>query len=283
MNAYFHLSLNHNPPGCRNADSPHVHDYHQLLYCTFGEGGQCADGWKFAMRPGDMFFIPAGTEHRSLFPPGRKFDCFVLDFQSQLFTPALPGDKEALEVVEKMAWFRGQVPLSATGQARVRPIFEELLVEFQRKGLAYHAVLKMMTMQLLISIARDEDFHSQGRTICPPPSHEQMIREVLHYLDASYMKAITVDSVLEFCPLSRSHFHAVFKRTTGKTLVQYLTDVRLKKAKEQLLSTNASVADIAAHTGFGTSSYFGQLFRSATGLSPGDYRKRFAHKPRRAV
>ncbi len=278
MDAYFHLSLNRNPPGCRNADSPHVHDYHQLLYCTFGEGGQCADGWQFAMRPGDMFFIPAGTEHRSLFPPGRKFDCFVLDFQSHLFTPALPGDKEALDVIDKLAWFRGKVPLSTPGQTCVRPIFEELLVEFQRKALAYHAVLKMLTMRLLVSIARDAEFHSQGRPICPAPSHEQMIREVIDYLDASYMKTITVDSVLEFCPLSRSHFHAVFKRATGKTLIQYLTDLRLEKAKERLVGTSDPIADIAAHTGFSSSSYFGQLFRTDTGLSPGDYRRRFARK-----
>jgi len=50
MNAFFHLSLNHNPPGCRNANIPHVHKYHQLLYCTFGQGGQCADGWRFASK-----------------------------------------------------------------------------------------------------------------------------------------------------------------------------------------------------------------------------------------
>jgi AraC-like DNA-binding protein len=275
-NDFFHLSLNHNPPGCRGGNSPHVHEYHQLLYCTAGEGGQCADGWKYAMRTGDLFFIPAGTEHRSVFPPGQKFDCFVLDFQSRLFTPALPGDKEALDVIDKMAWFRGKVPLSAAGGERVRLILEDLLAEFQGKGPAYQAVVKMMTMRLLISIARDEDFHSRGRPICPPPSHKQMIREVIHYLDACYMKAITVDSVLEFCPLSRSHFHAVFKRTTGRTLVKYLTGIRLKKAKEQLRSTDASIAEIAAHTGFGTSSYFGQLFRSATGLSPGDYRRRLA-------
>ena len=278
MKDFFHLSLNHTPPGCRNADIPHVHEYDQLLYCTTGEGGQWADGCRYAVRAGDLVFIPAGTDHRSVFPPGRKSDCFVLDFQSSLFTPALAADKEALDVIHKMAWFRGKVPLSAAGGARVQPILEELLVEFQRKEPAYQAVLKMMTMRLLIAIARDPDFHSQGHPVCPPPSHEEMIREVIHYLDASYMKAITVESVLEFCPLSRSHFHAVFKETTGKTLIEYLTDIRLKKAQEQLLGTDASIAEIASLSGFGTSSYFGQLFRSATGLSPGRYRGRYAGK-----
>jgi AraC-like DNA-binding protein len=249
-----------------------------LLYCTAGEGGQYIGGWKCAMRPGDMLFIPAGIEHRSLFPPERKSACFVLDFQSQLFTPALAGDKQALEVVKKLAWFQGKVPLSPDGSQRVRSILEEFLVEFQRKATAYQAAVKMMTLRLLISIARDEQFQCQGPPICPAPSHKQMIREVVAYLEASYMRTITVDSVLEFCPLSRSYFHAVFKRATGKTLIGYLTEIRLKKAKQQLLGSDAPIAEIAAQSGLGTSAYFGQLFRSATGLSPRDYRRRYARK-----
>ena len=279
MNDFFHISQNRNPPGCRNADIPHVHDYHQLLFFTSGEGEQCTDGWKIPLRTGDILFIPIGTAHRSVFPPGRKSECFVLDFQSDLFTPALPSDKEALDVIDKMAWFRGKVPISAAGSAGLRPILEELLVEFQRKGAAYQALLKMMILRVLIVIARDEEFQSHGLPVCAPPSHEEMIRQVIHYLDVSYMKPITVESVLEFCPLSRSHFHSVFKETTDKTFLQYLTEIRLTKAKEHLAGSDVPVAKIAALVGFGTSSYFGQLFRSVTGLSPLQYRERCAGKP----
>ena len=283
MSHFFHLSLNRNPPGCWNAEIPHVHTYHQLLYCTAGEDGHRVGHWKVAMRPGDMLFIPAGTEHRSLFTPEQTSDCFVLDFQSQLFTPAMVGDKQALEVIKKLAWFQGKVPLSPEGSRRVRSILDEFLVEFQRKGAAYQAMLKMMTMRLLISIARDEDFQGQGRPVCPSPSHKQMIREVVDYLKVSYMGTITVESVLEFCPLSRSYFHTVFKRTTGKTLIEYLTDIRLRKAKEQLAGTDTPIAEIATQTGLGTLAYFGQVFRSATGLSPRDYRRRYAGKRQTAT
>ncbi len=278
MKDFFHLSLNRNPPGCRNADATHVHDYHQLLFFTSGEGLQCEDGWRIPLHAGDILFVPIGVGHRSVFPPGKKSECYVLDFHGDLFTPALPGDKEALDVVDKMAWFRGKVPISAAGAAMLRQIFDELLVEFQRKDPAYRAMLKMMLLRILIVIARDEEFQSQGIPVCPPPSHEQLVREVIHYLEAAYMKTITVESVLEFCPLSRSHFHVVFKQTTGKTFVEYLTEFRVKKAKEQLVDTDVPVAKIATMVGFATASYFGQLFRSTTGLSPGQYRQRHARK-----
>jgi AraC-like DNA-binding protein len=282
MKDFFHLSLNRNPPGCRNALATHFHDYHQLLFFISGEGLQCEDGWKIPLLAGDVVFVPIGTGHRSVFPPGKKSECYVLDFHGDLFSPALPGDREALDVIDKMAWFRGKVPITPPTSASLRPIFDELLVEFQRKDPAYQAMLKMMLLRILIFIARDEEFHRHGIPVCPPPSHEQMVREVIHYLDAAYMKAITVESVLEFCPLSRSHFHVVFKETTGKTFVEYLTEIRLNKAKEQLADTDVPIAEIATMVGFATASYFGQLFRSVTGLSPGQYRERYARKRRRA-
>jgi AraC-like DNA-binding protein len=276
MDPFFHLSLNRNPPGCWNADVPHVHRHHQLLCCTAGEDDHRIGGQRVGMRPGDVVFIAAGTEHCSIFRDGRTSDCLVLDFESGLFTPASPGDRQALQVIQKLAGFGGKVPLSIAGGRDVRSILEQLLAEFRRKGTAYQAMLKMMTLRLLIAIARDREFQGQGDPICPAPSHGQLIREVVDFLEASYMLDITVDSVLEFCPLSRSYFHAVFKRTTGKTLVQYLRDIRLKKAKEQLIASHAPIAEIGAQCGLGTLAYFGQTFRTATGLSPTGYRRRYA-------
>ncbi len=274
MNPFFHLSLNRNPPGCRNADVPHTHDHHELLYCTSGEGGMAANQREFPLKAGDLFFFPKGTRHCAVFLPGRKFDCFVLDFQGELFTPALSGDKETLDIVDKMGRFHGKVPISADAGNAVEQILDGLLCEFQRKGTAYHAVMKMSAMRLFITIGCDEEFRSIGRAVCGPVSNDDMIQEVIAYLDAFYMHAVSVDSILEFCPISRSYLHAAFKKATGKTLVQYLRDVRLEKTKELLLDTETPIAEIARSVGFSTSSYFGQTFRSATGMSPGEYRSR---------
>ncbi|MDZ7615527.1 MAG: helix-turn-helix transcriptional regulator, partial [Patescibacteria group bacterium] len=69
---------------------------------------------------------------------------------------------------------------------------------------------------------------------------------------------------------------------TGKTFVEYLTELRVRKAKEQLAGTDLAVAKIATTVGFATASYFGQIFRSATGLSPGQYRTRHSGKRARS-
>lgn len=273
MNSFFHISLNRNPPGCFNADVPHVHGHNELLYCTSGKGGQIANYEELPLEAGDLYFFPAKSRHCSVFLSGHEFECYVLAFEDSLFTPALPGDRDVLSVIEKMGFFKGKVPLDERSRGRLEPIFEVLLIEFQKKCTAYHAALKMLTMRLLIAIARDTQFLSSGEAVCVPPSNEKMIHEVLAYIETYYMHTITIDSVLEFCPISRSHFHAIFKRMTGKTFMEQVTDTRVEKAKELLVNTDYNITKVAQQTGFSSPAYFGQTFRTVTGKSPGEFRK----------
>lgn len=64
-----------------------------------------------------------------------------------------------------------------------------------------------------------------------------------------------------------------FKQYTGETVVSYLTKVKLDFAKKLLLSTNLTVLDIACSLGYSSLSHFNKKFRSAFGMSPGEYRQ----------
>lgn len=55
--------------------------------------------------------------------------------------------------------------------------------------------------------------------------------------------------------------------------VEYVISYRLQKAQEQLFESDKSILDIAVETGFGTSSYFGKIFRQSYGITPKEYRK----------
>ena len=53
-------------------------------------------------------------------------------------------------------------------------------------------------------------------------SSEKLIEQVLAYIDEYSMHQMSIDSILKFCPLSRSHFHASFKKVTGMSFINYL-------------------------------------------------------------
>ena len=78
--------------------------------------------------------------------------------------------------------------------------------------------------------------------------------------------------------LSQSHFSTVFSQETGLTFTQYLTALRIGKAKELLEATEMRSSQIALEVGYNDSHYFSYLFKKNTGLTPGEYRKNSRNK-----
>ncbi|MNM81120.1 HTH-type transcriptional activator Btr [compost metagenome] len=68
--------------------------------------------------------------------------------------------------------------------------------------------------------------------------------------------------------VSPDYFTRVFKKTTGKSPVEYLNEIRIKHAKQLLLSTNDSMRSIAQNVGFSDEFYFSRKFKSMSGKSP---------------
>ncbi|WP_449394102.1 helix-turn-helix transcriptional regulator [Devosia riboflavina] len=66
---------------------------------------------------------------------------------------------------------------------------------------------------------------------------------------------------------------SVFKKSTGMTLNEYLTLMRLSYAQSLLLEDDANILDVALASGFGSLSTFSQAFRKVTGQSPSDFRR----------
>ncbi len=120
---------------------------------------------------------------------------------------------------------------------------------------------------------RDREFKLPIRGEMGKPLSNSHIQDVLLYLEADYMNTITVESILQFCPLSRSHFHALFRKETGKTFIDYLNELRCDKAGEMLVTTGDTVLDISLKAGFNNLSHFCHMFRKIKGMSPTDFRK----------
>ncbi len=92
-----------------------------------------------------------------------------------------------------------------------------------------------------------------------------------HYADSQ----LSLMAVSNHANVSLSYFSQIFKEETGKTFVEYLTEVRMDKAKELLRSTDRMLYDIAERVGYENPAYFTVAFKKQVGLSPRDYRKQF--------
>jgi AraC-like DNA-binding protein len=90
------------------------------------------------------------------------------------------------------------------------------------------------------------------------------------FIDKNYAQRIDVSNISDEAYFSKFHFLRLFKKTYGKTPHQYLTFVRIEKAKE-LLQANGTVSEVCFAVGFESLSSFSGLFKRVVGLTPSDF------------
>jgi len=85
---------------------------------------------------------------------------------------------------------------------------------------------------------------------------------------------ISLISVAKYVGLSSAHFSTVFSQTLGRSFINYLTAMRIERAKELLASTNMKLSNIAMEIGYNEPNYFSHVFRKLEGITPKEYRNR---------
>ena len=107
--------------------------------------------------------------------------------------------------------------------------------------------------------------------------HEEPVRRkislAIRYIEENYASDINMAVVSNYVSMNYSLFSYAFKQYTGENFVTYLKNIRLKKAKEMLETTDEKVLSIGAAVGYENSKHFMKLFKSEYGISPSEYRK----------
>lgn len=107
----------------------------------------------------------------------------------------------------------------------------------------------------------------------PNGQHKNLIRQAKEYIERHYTNPdLTLNDVASQVNLSASHFSVVFSQETRQTFKEYLTEVRINKAKELLRMTALRSADIAYQVGYNDPHYFSSVFKKNTGFSPIEFR-----------
>ncbi len=105
-------------------------------------------------------------------------------------------------------------------------------------------------------------------------SHIEFITKAKRIIMERYQDPLFgLETVSEAISVSPAYFSTIFKKETGTSFVQYLTDVRIEKAKEMLKNSDAKTYEIAKAIGFSEPNYFSFTFKKHVGLSPSQYRR----------
>ena len=101
----------------------------------------------------------------------------------------------------------------------------------------------------------------------------KMINKAKEFISENYFKDdLSLNHVASEVYLSSSHFSSVFSQKTGQTFINYLTELRLNKAKELLKCTNKRISEIGYSVGYKDPHYFSFLFKKTQNCTPSQYR-----------
>ncbi|CAG7615506.1 response regulator [Paenibacillus allorhizosphaerae] len=99
------------------------------------------------------------------------------------------------------------------------------------------------------------------------------MKQILDMIHQEYGRDISLEEIADRVFLSPSYLSYLFKKETGVSLIKYLTQYRLEKAKQYLRDTNMKIVDVGSLVGYGNLSYFGALFKNYVGVTPAQYRE----------
>lgn len=106
-------------------------------------------------------------------------------------------------------------------------------------------------------------------------SESRRVTKVKSYIDQHYKDEVRLQQMADLVGMTPSAFSRFFKLRTGKTLNEYIVDVRLGNAARRLIDTTDSVAEVCYVCGFNTLSNFNRLFKKRKGLSPTEFRDKY--------
>lgn len=107
----------------------------------------------------------------------------------------------------------------------------------------------------------------------PGTAKADVVSQAINLIHQNYASSVTLKDISDSLFINPSYLSYAFHQRTGITFSNYLLNVRLAAAKEQLLSTNELISTISLTSGFSSSAYFISCFRKKYGMTPYKFRK----------
>jgi len=99
------------------------------------------------------------------------------------------------------------------------------------------------------------------------------VGRAIRYIEDNYGRDLPLEEVAKSVSLSPSYFSSSFKKETGKSFVEFVTEFRVERASELLCATNFNTSEVAYRVGFNDPKYFTRIFKRSVGVTPSEYRK----------
>lgn len=228
-----------------------------LVYTISGEGLLDYEGEEYHLRTGDAFWINCNKHHHYKTVSREPWEFLWIHFNGA----------QALGYYQTFAR-QGYHILHTADDSKIEELMRAILNLHQENK----SSTELLTSSYLTAILTEflmEDVNISAAT----PQIPELLQKVRHFLDVHFREELHFDKVAEEFLISKYHLSREFRKYIGMTMQEYVIHLRLAYAKELLLYSKLSVAEIAYEAGMNYPSYFIRIFKNREGCTPEQYRR----------
>lgn len=242
---------------------PKVYDFYLMHLILSGKGTFSLNGVRYELGAGDTFLIQPEQ---------------IVSYESDPADPwryrwiAFAGTT-ASELVESAGFQQDQPVVSLKDIRKAALLYRNVYLTF-RSAKSSASVQAAGWLHLLLALYQDHRASGEGEAGLLRQDHEDIQRQVIHYLNTQYSHPVSIEQMAEALGYNRAYLSRAFKRKTGLSPVSFLLKLRLDKAKLMLRERpELTVEQISASVGLQDALYFSKQFRKQFGHSPTAYRQ----------
>ena len=205
---------------------------------------------------------------------GKKVREYIIQFSPDLLGETFLA-KSQMATLAKL--FENAKRGIAFGLPAIMRIFSKL-DQLSGEEPGFPRVLRLL--DILYQLSLEEDYHLLATTSfasVKATADSRRVRKVEEYIDEHFKEEVRLQTVSDIAGMTPTAFSRFFKLRTGRTLSDYIIDIRLGHAARQLVDTTTSVVEICYDSGFNNVSNFNRIFKKRKGCSPTTFRENY-HK-----
>ena len=253
-------------------NKPHSHNFYLCVLFTEGTGTHEIDFNSYSINPGKVFFLKPGQTHFWKFDKEPKGFIF---FHSQEFYEMTFVNHRLNNFPFFYSYQNPPVILLKSNHNDFQKKFKDLYQEYVKSEIFRNLKIVNIINDIYIDLTREytSDLDLSDNSYS---NYLNILENFEHLLDQSYDKQKLPKFYADKLNISTKHLNRVVKETINKTTNQMISDRVILEAKRLIVHSNSSLSNISETLEFSDYAYFSKYFKSRTGITPMNFKKKYS-------
>lgn len=253
----------------------HWHEETEIMYLKEGSFILNINMKEYKVSSPSLVFINSGVIHSIESVGKSRESALVFDLKMLSFEHFDASQYKIISpLIKKQIQFPHFIYVDDKIWNSVKELYEKISLEATYNKLSSYMKAKGYLYELIGILYENNMFLYEDKLEEINGYNIENVKKVLSFIQDNYNNKITLEEAASVVGMNTQYFCRYFKKLLGKTLTEYINEVRVEKAVEYLIESDYKIIDVAVECGYDNIGYFIKRFKEIKGVSPSEYRKK---------